>query len=75
MSSGDRKLAYGIAKSATDKASEIKTILEIENNEYTPYRDRLVKRGILDFGTYYQKVFPLIVLADGGDLKMLKSIF
>lgn len=48
MSSGDRKLAYGIAKSATGKASEIKTILEIENNEYTPYRDRLVKRGILD---------------------------
>lgn len=48
MSSGDRKLAYGIAKSDTGKASEIKTILEIKNNEYTPYRDRLVKRGILD---------------------------
>ena len=48
MSSGDRKLAFGIAKSASGKASEIKDILGIENNEYTPYRDRLIKRGILD---------------------------
>ncbi|MBR5648214.1 ATP-binding protein [Pseudobutyrivibrio sp.] len=48
LSSGDRKLAYGIAKSETGKASEIKAELSIENNEYTPYRDRLIKRGIID---------------------------
>ncbi|MBR5952986.1 MAG: AAA family ATPase [Pseudobutyrivibrio sp.] len=48
LSSGDRKLAYGIAKSETGKASEIKAELSIKNNEYTPYRDRLIKRGIID---------------------------
>ena len=48
MSAGDRKLAYGISQSQNGKAAEIKTFLKIENNEYTPYRDRLVKRGIVD---------------------------
>ena len=48
MSAGDKKLAYGIAMSDSGKASEIKDILKIENNSYTPYRDRLIKRGILD---------------------------
>ncbi|MBQ9360910.1 MAG: ATP-binding protein [Lachnospiraceae bacterium] len=48
MSAGDRKLAYGLANSKTGKAKEIKDFLAISNNEYTPYRDRLVKRGILD---------------------------
>ncbi len=48
FSAGDKKLAYGIAKSPNGKANEIKEILSIENNEYTPYRDRLIKRGILD---------------------------
>ena len=48
LSAGDKKLAYGIAKSESGKAKEIKDFLGIGNNEYTPYRDRLVKRGIVD---------------------------
>ena len=48
MSAGDRKLAYGVAMSQTGKAKEIREILNLEDNEYSPYRNRLVKRGILD---------------------------
>ncbi len=48
MSSGDRKLAYGVAKSENGKAKNIKSILDISDNEYSVYRDRLVKRGILN---------------------------
>ncbi len=48
MSSGDRKLAYGVAKSENGKAKNIKTILDLSDNEYSVYRDRLVKRGILN---------------------------
>ena len=48
MSDGDRKLAYGVAMSQTGKAKEIREILNLEDNEYSPYRNRLVKRGILD---------------------------
>jgi len=48
MSEGDKKLAYGVAMSKTGKAKDIREILGLSDNEYSPYRDRLVKRGILD---------------------------
>ena len=48
MSRGDRRLAYGIAKSKSGKSSEIKEILNISSNEYNPYRDRLKKKGIIN---------------------------
>lgn len=59
MSAGDKKLAYGIAKSNSGKAKEIKEELGIENNEYTPYRDRLVKRGIVDGSEHGKLQFTL----------------
>ncbi len=59
MSAGDKKLAYGIAKSETGKAKEIKEELGIENNEYTPYRDRLVKRGLVDGSEHGRLKFTL----------------
>lgn len=55
MSAGDRKFAYGVAKSEDGKAKEIKKILSLADNEYSPYRDRLVKRGIL-IGEEYGRV-------------------
>ena len=52
MSEGDRKLAYGAARSETGKAKEIKALASMSDNEYSVYRDRLVKRGILDGSTH-----------------------
>lgn len=48
LSPGDRKFAYGTAKSKTSRAREIKQILHMSDQAYAPYRDRLIKRGILD---------------------------
>ena len=47
MSEGDKRLAYGIAKSEDGKAKNIKDILDMRDNEYSPYRDRLIKKGIV----------------------------
>ncbi len=48
MSRGDRRLAYGLAKNPSGKAKEIKDFLSMKDTEYSPYRDRLSKRGIID---------------------------
>lgn len=64
MSAGDRRLAYGTAKAPTGRASEIKTILSISNSEYTPYRDRLIKRGILNGSEHGYLHFALPMFED-----------
>lgn len=48
MSSKDRELAYGIARSQTGKVKEIRGILGWESNEISPYKERLTKRGVVD---------------------------
>lgn len=48
MSKGDQRLAYGIAKSGNGKVLEVRKILQMENNEFNPYRKRLMKRGIIN---------------------------
>ncbi|MBQ7563868.1 MAG: ATP-binding protein [Lachnospiraceae bacterium] len=48
MSEIDRRLAYGAAKAENGRAKEIKALMEISDDEYSVYRDRLIKRGILD---------------------------
>jgi len=64
MSSVDKKLAYGIANVPSGKASEIKKFLDIENNQYTPYRDRLIKRGLIDGSQYGYIRFTLPLFED-----------
>ena len=48
MSEGDKKIASGVARSGSGKAKEIKAISGLSDNEYSVYRDRLIKQGILD---------------------------
>lgn len=48
MSRGDQRLAYGIAKSGSGKVSEVRKILQMETNEFNPYRKRLMRRGIIN---------------------------
>lgn len=76
MSEGDRKLAYGIARSENGKAKDIKTLSSMSDNEYSVYRDRLIKRGILDGSThgYVRFTLPMfeeyvIFLYPGSDAK------
>lgn len=48
LSAKDRLLAYGIATSPSGKVSDVREILGWSTNQFNPYRDRLVKRGIVD---------------------------
>ena len=47
MSAGDRRLAGGVALSEDGKAKTIKQVSGMTDGEYSVYRDRLIKRGIL----------------------------
>ena len=47
MSPGDRKFAYSLARTENGKAKDIKIKGSFADNEYSVYRDRLIKRGII----------------------------
>ncbi|MBO4373846.1 MAG: ATP-binding protein [Lachnospiraceae bacterium] len=59
LSEGDKKLACAVAASENGRAKEIKSISGLSDNEYSVYRDRLVKRGILDGSTHGYVEFTL----------------
>ena len=48
LSEKDKKFVYTTANCKSGKVSEIKEAMKMSNNEFTPYRDRLIKKGILD---------------------------
>lgn len=48
LSENDRKLAYGIARSQTGKVADVRSLLQWSSNQINPYRDRLVKSGLVD---------------------------
>ncbi len=48
LSRGDQRIAYGVAKSKSGKISDIRSILQIDTNQFNPYRKRLIKKGILN---------------------------
>ena len=52
LSNGDRRLLFAIASSDTKKAKDIKEIAGLSNNEYTPYRNRLIKKMLVDGSEY-----------------------
>ena len=47
MSPKDRKVALGIAKSENGEIAEIKKILDMSQNEWNPYRKRLLAKGVI----------------------------
>ena len=61
MSKKDKQFACAVAKTINGKAKDIKDLLGISDNEYSVYRDRLVKRGILDGGEhgYVKFILPM----------------
>lgn len=57
LSRKDKKLLYAIASSESGKAKEIKDSLKLRNNQYTPYRDRLIKKMLVNGDEYgYLKI-------------------
>ena len=48
ISAKDKQLLYGVARSENGKAKEIKEIAEISDDTYSVYRDRLIRKGLVD---------------------------
>ncbi len=48
LSANDKRVASAIAMSDTDRIADIRELLDMESNEFAPYRDRLIKKGIAD---------------------------
>lgn len=59
MSAGDKKVAYGIANVPDGKIINIRKFLELETNQFNPYRKRLIKKGIIDGSTHGYVTFTL----------------
>lgn len=47
LSRTDRQVLSATTSVKDGKVSEIRSILKMESNEFSPYRDRLIKRGII----------------------------
>lgn len=47
MSVTDRKVLYVAARNSSGSVSEIREELDMAKNEFSPYRDRLIKRGVI----------------------------
>lgn len=61
LSAGDRQAAHAIAASRSGKVSEVRTVLNMDSNHFTPYRTRLIRKGLLngDRHGYLQFTLPL----------------
>lgn len=69
LSSNDRRICYGIATSETGKVSEIRGLLNIETNQFNPYRKRLIKKGLINgeehgYVTFTLPLFEKFVIAN-----------
>lgn len=59
LSAGDKKVAAAIARCETSKIKDIRKILEMDSNQFNPYRKRLLKKGIIDGTSYGEVKFTL----------------
>ncbi len=48
LSPGDRRVAYGIASASSSAVQDIRSFFGLESNQLSPYRRRLMRKGIVD---------------------------
>lgn len=59
MSTGDRRVAGAIAQVPDGSVKEIRKLLEMETNQFNPYRIRLIRKGIANGDEYGKLKFAL----------------
>lgn len=64
MSRGDRRIVYGIASAESPRVQDIRRVLRIESNQFSPYRRRLINKGIIDGSQHGQITFALPCFAE-----------
>lgn len=52
LSAKDKSVAYALAKSENGSIRRIREFLHMETNQFNPYRQRLIRKGIVDGSTY-----------------------
>ena len=59
MSNTDRKVAAAMTRVPDGNIREIRALLEMDTNQFNPYRMRLIRKGIADGSTYGELRFTL----------------
>lgn len=59
LSDNERRVVFAIAKCKDNSVKEIREQLEMQSNEFSPYRDALSASGIIDTKTYGKVYFTL----------------
>ena len=52
LSAEDKRVLYGVASASGDRITDIRKILGLDTNHFNPYRDRLIRKGLLDGEQY-----------------------
>ena len=55
----DRFVAYGIAKAQSHRTAEVREILQLSKDEFSPYRKRLIKKGLVNGESWGKVSFTL----------------
>lgn len=50
LSAKDRKVAWAVARSGDGEVARVRAVLNYTSNQFNPYRDRLIKAGVLTGG-------------------------
>ncbi|MDO4798173.1 MAG: ATP-binding protein [Coriobacteriales bacterium] len=59
LSEGDRAVASAIARAPSSRVRDVREVAQMSTNQFNPYRDRLVKKGVVDGSTYGHVSFAL----------------
>ena len=59
LSKQDRLILYSMANTSTDKVEDIRKYCNIESNKFSVYRDRLIKKGVVESTAYGRLSFTL----------------
>ncbi|MBP3853797.1 MAG: hypothetical protein J6D18_04430, partial [Erysipelotrichaceae bacterium] len=58
-SGNDQAILYAMAKSPTDKIADIRSQLNIDTNAFNPYRQRLIRKGLVNGSVHSHLTFTL----------------
>lgn len=59
LSAKDKTVAHAIASTKSSKIKDIRETIGMDTNAFNPYRNRLIKKGIIDGSEYGHIVFQL----------------
>ena len=60
LSEKDKKITYAISQPETGRVRDIREKLGMESNEFSPYKKRLIRKGIIgEEDSYARFVLPL----------------